>query len=191
MKGVTALLLAVGAASQLVGCSSSPVKSPTPISLTSAQLKAELDSIAISHRERQLRWRARADILGALTPDHQQLISQLVGQLAVAQKPDVLAAAQRLDRALTPKERRSILAANSALRRQWLAVMDKLPQRAYAFPGSFADMYVRLSSSQKPGDPGMMVLLLLIHDLSVRASMSAHHGTPLFSSAEHGSLRGA
>jgi hypothetical protein len=54
---------------------------------------------------------ARSQMLGALTSQHRALLANLVGQLAIAPKPDPEAAAKRLDAALSPSESKAVLAA--------------------------------------------------------------------------------
>jgi hypothetical protein len=55
--------------------------------------------------------RARATMLDALAPANRRLLGTLASQLVTSTTPDYLAAAQRLDRALSATERNSILQA--------------------------------------------------------------------------------
>ncbi|MBV9270312.1 MAG: hypothetical protein JO165_04405 [Candidatus Eremiobacteraeota bacterium] len=72
----------------------------------------------------QIHTAERAQILAALTPAHKALLANVVGQLAVAPTPDYEAAAKRLDAALTPGERQTILNAAANARARSEALMQ-------------------------------------------------------------------
>lgn len=70
----------------------------------------------------QLRWQ----ILRSLTPVHRRAVGAEIGALAVSQNPDVDAAAQQLDRILSPGERQRILAAHAAYAEQSRQLHDQM-----------------------------------------------------------------
>jgi hypothetical protein len=72
----------------------------------------------------RLHEQSRAQMLGALTPAHKQLLAQVAGQLAISPNPDFAAAARRIDSALSPAESQSILRTHEAFRQQEHSVMD-------------------------------------------------------------------
>jgi hypothetical protein len=95
---------------------SSPPPEPGGPGGPMGQVRAQLD---------QVRAQARSAALNALTPASRTLLSQVVGQLAVAATPDVSAAAKQLDAELSPREAKAILDAQNALETQTQAIIDK------------------------------------------------------------------
>jgi hypothetical protein len=75
------------------------------------------------------RAQARTTMLGALSAQHRSLLAQVVGNLAIAQTPDVSAAAKKLDGSLTAAESKAILDAQSALDAQIRQIMDAARQQ--------------------------------------------------------------
>jgi hypothetical protein len=74
----------------------------------------------------QLRFQARTQVLGALTPAHRALLAKVVGQLAVAPNPDPRAAAKELDTALSPAETKTILATGDNLRTKMRGLFEAM-----------------------------------------------------------------
>jgi hypothetical protein len=77
---------------------------PPPSSGTAAQFRPHIERL---HRQ------TRSRMLAALAPARLALLARVVGELAVAQAPDIPAAAARLDAALSPAETRAVLAAQN------------------------------------------------------------------------------
>ena len=69
----------------------------------------------------------RAQVLGALSPEHRQLLASIAGNLAVADHPDYRAAAQQLDAALSPSEKSAIFDASKQMRDQMKAMRASMP----------------------------------------------------------------
>jgi len=67
------------------------------------QMHEQLDRIERGEREA---------VLGALTPAHREMLARMIGDMAVAQRPDPRGAAARLDAALSPGEKNAILSAH-------------------------------------------------------------------------------
>jgi len=103
----------------------SPAPQHSPLTETQRQ---EIFSTfkTFGEKERQLRDQARSRMLAALTPEHKQLLAQMAGQLAIAEKPDRDAAAKQLDSALSASERQAVLAANDKFRTDSKALHDQM-----------------------------------------------------------------
>lgn len=69
-------------------------------------------------QEEQLHQQMRWQILSALSPVHRRAVAATIGELAIAQSPDVQAAAKRLDHMLSPSEQQRIIAAHSSFAAQ-------------------------------------------------------------------------
>ena len=121
------------------------------------------------HHMMQMHQAARKQVLAALTPAHKQLLATLVGQLAIADTPNVKAAAAQLDAALGASEKQAILAAHSQMAAQMKAQRAQMMQSwQSAHPGasprpmmmnhSQGDMHDKM-----PTDPGMILLMLAGH----------------------------
>jgi hypothetical protein len=74
----------------------------------------------------QMHQQARAQMLGALSAAHRQLLANIAGQLAIAVTPDREAAARQLNAALSPAEQQSIVRIHTNLRAQSKAMMESL-----------------------------------------------------------------
>ncbi len=117
----------------------------------------------------QMHQAARKQVLAALTPAHKQLLATLVGQLAIADAPNVKAAAAQLDAALGASEKQAILAAHSQMAAQMKAQRAQMMQAwQSAHPDASphpmmmnhwqGDMHDKM-----PTDPGMILLMLAGH----------------------------
>ncbi len=71
----------------------------------------------------------RRTVLAALTPDHRALLSRIIGEMAVADDPDPPTAAARLNAALSPAEKQTIIGAQVA---QQIALLQHFAQLAAA-----------------------------------------------------------
>lgn len=119
----------------------------------------------------------RRQVLTALTPANRQLLANVVGELAIADKPDPKAAAAKLDAALSSGEKQAILAdAKQA--------MDKMKaerqQRMQAWQSAHPDATPRPKRSPRgersphTPDPGMILLIVSGHG----EMMGGHHEHP-------------
>jgi hypothetical protein len=114
------------------------------------QVRAQVD---------KARGQARSSMLNALSAQHRSLLAQVVGQLAIAQTPDVNAAAKTLDGALTPGESKAILDASTALDQQIKAIMDAARQENGGPPDG-GGMHNRMYVGQDQGAPDAGLILL-------------------------------
>jgi len=103
------------------------------------------------------RGQARATMLGALSAQHRNLLAQVVGQLAIAQTPDVGAAAKTLDGALSPAESKAIIDASNALDQQIKGIMDAARAQNGEPPGGGGN---RMYAGQGQGTPTAGAILL-------------------------------
>jgi len=92
----------------------------TKLKADMAKLRAEMTQEQAAHMA------TRAKILGALTPAHKAYLANLVGQLAIAAKPDPIAATAKLDKILSASEKSKILAIHSAAMAQMLSHMKAM-----------------------------------------------------------------
>lgn len=91
----------------------------------------------------------RDQMLSALTPEHKQLLASIVGRIATEDRPDIAAAAKRLDDALTTQEKQAILSdAAAAHQRMQLMMGNHMP------PGG---MHPRFTD-----DPGRILLMVAV-----------------------------
>ena len=119
-----ALALAVSASSAAYAQVAGTV---SPGSATGAAPIGQRDRAAMQQLQAQMqvaRQQERAAMLGALSPAHKALLSQLAGELAVSVTPDYAAAARRLDAALTPAESQAVIRAHQAFKQQSRSLME-------------------------------------------------------------------
>lgn len=112
----------------------------------------------------QHRSQARDRMLNGLSSDRLLLLSQLVGQLAVAASPDVGAAARELDNALTPDEKQCIAHASDDLNSQANQAMEALKQSLMR-SGENVVFGTDDSPRMTHENPGMTLLALSIEQL--------------------------
>jgi hypothetical protein len=114
----------------------------------------------------QVRAQARSAALNALTPTSRTLLSQVVGQLAVANTPDVNAAAKQLDAELSPREAKAILDAQNNLETQTQAIIDKARAAAGDSAGPDANRpRPPGSDDQTQNDAGLALLRLAVQPM--------------------------
>lgn len=80
----------------------------------------------IRSQMRQIHSTERAQILGALTPAHKTLLANVVGRLATSVNPDVRAAAQELDSALSASEKQKVISAAQNARSKARSLMSSM-----------------------------------------------------------------
>jgi len=105
----------------------------------------------------KVRSQARATMLNALSPQHRSLLAQVVGGLAIAQTPDVDAAAKTLDGALSPVESKAIIDASNALDQQIKQIMEAA-RPEFAPPGGAGGNAVYIGRPLPSSDAGMILL---------------------------------
>jgi hypothetical protein len=119
-----------------------------------------------AQQEEQLHLQMRQQMLSALSPVHRRAVAATIGDLAVADNPDVKAAAQRLDQMLSSSERGRILAAHSSFRDQSRQLHEQLrTEMQSAMPAGHPDMMGQrpngASMPRPPSDPGSLLLMAL------------------------------
>jgi hypothetical protein len=111
----------------------------------------------------------RLQVLHALTPANRQLLASVIGQMAVADKPDFKAAAARLDAALSSSEKSAILDAHSKMVAQRKADFAKMKAEwQSAHPDATPRPMRSPHAMRTPPTAGMMLLML-----------AGHHGPPM------------
>ncbi len=115
----TVLALAMAAIPLSAFAASAPPMVPMHPRLTQTQRK-ELHTALRTFRRKSaaLRAQTRAQILAGISPTSRNALASVVSQLAITPKPNLWAAAKRLDATLSPTDVHSILAAKKNLRTQ-------------------------------------------------------------------------
>ena len=123
----------------------------------------------------QLRAQSRVSALNALSGSNRTLLGQVVGQLAIAQAPDVNAAAQTLDGRLSPTEAKTIVGISTALDQQIRQTLEAARsqmggggQSGGGPPGGFSRPG---GNDQANSDAGMILLRLAVPPMGPPPSM--------------------
>lgn len=87
-----------------------------------AQMKASMKQLETLHHA------LRASMLAALSPAHRAYLGSVIGNLAIASKPDFKAAAAALDAKLSASEKSAILAAHTKFQAQMKTAMASMRQ---------------------------------------------------------------
>ncbi|MBV8171498.1 MAG: hypothetical protein JO219_06180 [Candidatus Eremiobacteraeota bacterium] len=74
----------------------------------------------------RLRAQARTSALNSLTPSNRAKLAQVAGALAVAETPDIAAAAKTLDASLSQRESKAILDAQTSFETQMRQAMEQM-----------------------------------------------------------------
>ena len=113
----------------------------------------------------QMRAQSRISALNALSGSNRTLLGQVVGQLAIAQTPDVSAAAKTLDGRLSPSEAKTIVGISTALDQQIRQTLEAARsqmgggQSGGGPPGGFSRPG---GNDQANSDAGMILLRLAV-----------------------------
>jgi hypothetical protein len=125
---------------------------------TGAAQQRDPQRIQFMAQMRRLHQQMRSSVLEALTPTNRQLLAEVVGQLAIAPSPNYKGAVQRLDRALSPAERNTILQADDNLRTQSQALFASMQssgqQGGQMPPGADGQMPPGADGQMPPGSDG-------------------------------------
>jgi hypothetical protein len=121
----------------------------------------------------QARDTAQNSMLAALTSAHRTELANLVGQLVTTTHPDFTRAARQLNASLTPGEKGAILKASAELRAQYDRTISALDKT-----NSVNGVGISPSEFGVSQDAGMTLLLMVIHQTSVRASQAARETLP-------------
>ncbi|MBV8637451.1 MAG: hypothetical protein JO322_05150 [Candidatus Eremiobacteraeota bacterium] len=117
----TALALAAAAAGPVFAQAPPPRPTPNP------QMRQQFDTMR--RQMDQIHSQERAQMLGALAPAHRQLLATIAGELATSTTPDYSGAAARLDAALSPSEKQTILNASQSARDKMGSAMQSMRQQ--------------------------------------------------------------
>jgi hypothetical protein len=110
---------------------------PAPNPWPSGHPHPDLRAIHQMHEQlTQLYRTTRTKMLDALTPQHRQLLADVVGQLAISPDPNRRAAAEQLDAALTPAEKQAVLSIHqNAIEQMHTLMQQAFPNApAHSFP---------------------------------------------------------
>jgi len=112
MKHIIPAMLAVALTALPLGAYAGEAYAPNP---AMAQMETQMHTLSVQ---------ARTAVLQAITPQHRQLLAQVVGGLAIAPNPDFAAASKQLDAALSQQESQNVLRISSQFHQQMHALMQ-------------------------------------------------------------------
>jgi hypothetical protein len=112
MKKLLPAILAVALSALPIGAFAGEAFAPSP---EMAQMESQMHQLSVQ---------ARTATLQAITPQHRQLLAQIVGALAIAPDPDYAAASKQLDAALSQQEAQSVLRISSQFHQQMHTLMQ-------------------------------------------------------------------
>jgi hypothetical protein len=102
----------------------------------------------------------RSSVLAALSSEHKALLAKVVGEMAVAEKPDAKAAAAQLDGALSSAEKQSILSAASQMEAQMKSMRDSMMAQWKSDHPNATPWPARSPRPRPSPDPGRILLML-------------------------------
>jgi hypothetical protein len=112
MKKILPAILAVALSALPLGALAGETFAPTP---EMAQMDSQMHQLSVQ---------ARTAVLQSITPQHRQLLAQVVGALAIAPDPDYAAASKQLDAALSQQEAQSVLRISAQFHQQMHTLMQ-------------------------------------------------------------------
>jgi hypothetical protein len=112
MKKLLPAILAVALSALPIGAFAGEGFAPTP---EMAQMDSQMHQLSVQ---------ARTAVLQAITPQHRQLLAQIVGALAIAPDPDYNAASKQLNAALSQQEAQSVLRISAQFHQQMHTLMQ-------------------------------------------------------------------
>ena len=151
MKRLALIGLAAAAIPGVALAQAAPPNAPSPPDR--AAMRAMHDKMAAIHRD------GRAKMLAALSPEHRTMLATVVGDLATSPSPDVAAAAQRIDAALSPSESKAVLAAADDMRSQMRAAMTSMRGDDSGGPGRFGPGGMMAAEGARRAQDAGVVLL--------------------------------
>jgi hypothetical protein len=130
-----------------------------------AQMQSRMAEFQQMHqRMEQLHTQARLQVLSSISAPHKTEIANLLGQLAISEKPDIDATARQINSLLTPAESQAVVRIHTQLRSQATALMEQMhsQMQRQAPPGAPQHQFKAMQPSNHPEDAGHLVMFLLI-----------------------------
>lgn len=130
-----------------------------------AQMQSHMAEFQQMHqRMEQLHTQARLETLNSISPAHKTQIGNLLGQLAISEKPDIDATARQINALLTPAESQAVVRIHTQLRTQGMALMEQMHSQMQhqAPPGAPQHQFKTMPNGNRPQDAGHLVMFLLI-----------------------------
>jgi hypothetical protein len=112
MKKILPAILAVALSALPLGAIAGETFAPTP---EMAQMDSQMHQLSVQ---------ARTAVLQSITPQHRQLLAQVVGALAIAPDPNYAAASKQLNAALSQQEAQSVIRISTQFHQQMHALMQ-------------------------------------------------------------------
>jgi hypothetical protein len=112
MKHIIPAILAVALTALPLGAYAGEAYAPSPAMV---QMDSQIHQLSVQ---------ARTAVLQAITPQHRQLLAQVVGALAIAPDPDYTAASRQLNAALSQQESQNVLRIATQFHQQMRTLMQ-------------------------------------------------------------------
>ena len=127
-----------------------------------------------AQQEMQLHQQMRSQLLSSLSPVHLRVVGSTIGNLAIQQNPDMLAAARQIDRVLSPGERERVVAAHDTFRSQSRQLHEQMRSEMQSMmPAGHPEMKPEGGRMQPPPQDAGTILLMA---LSPHPMMEMIHG---------------
>ena len=177
MKKIMPAILAVALTALPLGAYAGETFAPSPA------------MVQMDNQMHQLSVQARTAVLQSITPQHRQLLAQVVGALAIAPDPNFAAASRQLNAALSPQESQSVLRISAQFHQQMRALMQSHIQQMESNepkePGNpttrvHDDMYTGGGHGPMQIDAGTCLLMLaqpgmgMMHHIIIDKSVTTH-----------------
>jgi hypothetical protein len=145
--------------------------------------------VQLDNQMHQLSVQARTAVLQSITPQHRQLLAQVVGALAIAPDPDFAAASRQLNAALSPQESQSVLRISAQFHQQMRALMQthiqQMENNEPKEPGNATtrvhnEMYTGGGHGPTQMDAGTCLLMLaqpgmgMMHHIMINKTVTTH-----------------
>ena len=131
-----------------------------------AQMQSRMAEFQQIHqRMEQIHTQARQEVLSSISPAHKTQIANLLGQLAISEKPDIDATARQINALLTPAESQAVVRIHNNARSQMSALMEQVhsQMQRQAPAGAPQHQFKTMPySSNHPQDAGHLVMFMLI-----------------------------
>ena len=113
----------------------------------------------------QLHQQARSQVLASVSSVHLREVGMTIGELAIAQNPDIQAAARRIDQILSPGERQRVISLHNSLETQMRQLHEQMRNEMKSeMPAGGPPMMNHPKNGmpmQRPTDAGGILLMLL------------------------------
>jgi len=178
MKTLLATAVLAAAVGPALALADTTATAAPPAPPSAAQMQSRMAEFRQVHqRMEQLHTQARLEMLNSISPAHKTALANLLGQLAISEKPDIEATARQINSLLSPSEAQSVVRIHDALRSQMTALMEQVhsQMQRQAPPGAQHPAFKPMEQSNRPVDAGHIVLRLIVPSPGLHEAMMAPH----------------